>query len=111
MHRTLVRMHAHQVPLSAESPPICGPIAVQSGAGTSMAEWHPRICRLYSYWQTKHPPNGLPGRQHIDPLELRDLLPTIWLLDVQREPFRLRYPVVGTGIVEAMGARSHRRMV
>jgi hypothetical protein len=30
-------------------------------------------------------------------------LPRLWLLDVQREPFRLRYRLAGTRIVEAIG--------
>lgn len=64
---------------------------------------HPKIRRVYDYWQSVHPPEGLPGRQHIDPEPIRDLLPGIWLVDVQRSPFRLRYRLVGTRVVEAMG--------
>jgi hypothetical protein len=45
----------------------------------------------------------LPGRQHFDPLAIYALLPGIWLLDVQHEPFRLRYRLVGTEAVEAIG--------
>jgi hypothetical protein len=66
-------------------------------------EWHPKLQRLFRYWQSIHPPHGLPGRQHLDPIALGDLLPGMWLLDVQREPFRLRYRLVGTRIVEAIG--------
>lgn len=66
--------------------------------------WKPRIRRLHDYWRAIHPPEGLPGRQHFDPMAVTDLLPHIWLLDVQLEPFRLRYRLTGTAMVE-----SHRR--
>jgi hypothetical protein len=59
---------------------------------------------MYRYWQQRRPaPDVLPGRQHIDPLDFPDLLPGIWLLDVQREPLRFRYRLVGTRIVEGIG--------
>lgn len=67
------------------------------------ASWHPKLQRVFRYWESIHPAHGLPGRQHVDPLALADLLPGIWLLDVQREPFRLRYRLVGTRVVEAIG--------
>jgi hypothetical protein len=65
--------------------------------------WHPRAQRLYRYWRSIAPPGALPGRQHLDPVDIPDLLSCLWLLDVQREPFRLRYRLVGTTIVEAIG--------
>jgi hypothetical protein len=65
--------------------------------------WHPKLQRILAYWQQIHPPQGLPGRRHVDPIAIADVLPGVWLLDVQREPFRLRYRLVGTRIVEAIG--------
>ena len=65
--------------------------------------WHPDVQTIFSYWRQRHPANGLPGRQHIDPLDVVRLLPGVWLLDVQREPFRLRYRLVGTRITESIG--------
>lgn len=70
---------------------------------SSRDTWHPKLERLYRYWLSINPGNGLPGRQHVDPIAIPDLLPNIWLLDVQREPFRLRYRLVGTRIVERLG--------
>jgi hypothetical protein len=65
----------------------------------------PDIAEVYDYWCEVAPDRRLPGRQHIDPTTLPTrLLPSIWLLDVQRDPFRLRYRLVGTAIVEAMRA-------
>lgn len=73
-------------------------------ATLNTARWQPRTTRLYHYWLSIHPAGGgLPGRQHFDPVAVPDLLPGLWLLDVQHQPFRLRYRLVGTGIVEAIG--------
>jgi len=74
--------------------------------GESVApQWHPKVARFFLYWRSIRPESGLlPGRQHFDPLAIHALLPGIWLLDVQPEPFRLRYRLVGTEAVEAIGA-------
>jgi hypothetical protein len=75
---------------------------IDSGGDAPRDAWHPRIARLYEYWQAIHPPDGLPGRQHFDPTDTRDLLPDLSLLEVQREPFRVRYRLAGTNIVRAI---------
>jgi hypothetical protein len=78
-------------------------MTVERAPPLDTAGWHPRVARAYRYWLSIRPPAGLPGRQHFDPVDIPDLLPCIWLLDVQRQPFRLRYRLVGTSIVEANG--------
>lgn len=70
-----------------------------SGDESSRDGWHPRLKRLYDYWKAIHPARGLPGRQEFDPSAVPDLLPNLWILDVQHEPFRLRFRLVGTSIV------------
>jgi hypothetical protein len=65
--------------------------------------WHPEVRGIFNYWRARHPEHGLPGRQHLDPADVVRLLPGIWLLDVQRLPFRLRYRLVGTRIVSSIG--------
>jgi len=67
------------------------------------APWHPKLRGVYEYWRSIHPAAGLPGRQHVEPGDLTRVLPSLWLLDVQREPFRLRYRLVGTRITELVG--------
>lgn len=67
------------------------------------ADCDPRVRRLYDYWRRIHPPlGGLPGRQHVDPTEISDLLPWLWMVDVVRTPLRFRYRLVGTEQVAAM---------
>jgi len=73
------------------------------GGEGNQSLWNPKVRRLYEYWRSIHPETGLPGRQHFEPLDIPDLLSTLWLLDVQHEPFRLRYRLVGTKIVERLG--------
>jgi len=65
--------------------------------------WHPKLRGVYDYWRRIHPAAGLPGRQHVEPADLTGALPNLWLLDVQRQPFRLRYRLVGTRITELAG--------
>ena len=69
---------------------------------------HPRLVRFYAYWLAQAPTGKLPGRQHIDPLDIPDLLPWINLVDVAREDDALRYRhrLVGTAIVEYFGRDS-----
>ncbi len=44
---------------------------------------HPKTLQLYEYWRGVTPAGRkLPGRQHIDPLDIPKLLDNVWLLDV-----------------------------
>jgi len=76
---------------------------IESGTPLKTEQWHPRAVRLYRYWRSIAPGGALPGRQHLDPIDIAELLSCIWLLDVQRSPFRLRYRLAGTTIIEALG--------
>jgi PAS domain len=68
------------------------------------SSWSPALRAFHRYWLSRRPePDLLPGRQHIDPFDLQEFLPRIWLLDVQRDPFRLRYRLMGTRICELIG--------
>lgn len=63
----------------------------------------PRIHRLHSYWQSRHRGGSLPRRGDIAPDKIRDLLPNIMIVDVERDPLRFRYRLVGTRVVEYNG--------
>lgn len=73
----------------------------------SPIEEHSRFRRLADYLAAKAPPGKLPGRQHIDPLELFDILPYLMLVDVipqaTGEP-RYRIRLMGTEVVAIQGA-------
>src|ERR1700741_2466930 len=80
-------------------------IAIVPPCGTVIpADCDSRIAAVLRYWQHKHPKFGaVPGRQHVHPAALPDLLRPLWLCDVQREPLRFRYRLVGTSIVHVTG--------
>jgi hypothetical protein len=65
----------------------------------------PRIHRLHGYWQQQRDKRGgqLPRRGDIAPEQIRDLLPNIMIVDVERDPMRFRYRLVGTRVVEYNG--------
>jgi hypothetical protein len=62
------------------------------------SQWHPTVRRVYDYWAALAPPDCLPGRQHVSPLDLHPFLPRIFLVDVLRDPPRFRYRLVGTEV-------------
>jgi len=67
---------------------------------------HSRLERFYDYWQRQIPGNGmLPGRQHIDPIDIPLLMPWVYLTDVEREgdDLRFRHRLVGTRLAERLG--------
>ena len=64
---------------------------------------HENVRRIVRYWAAIHPPVGLPGRQHFDPLAVPDLLPNIRLLDVSGTPPRFRVRLMGTRLRDYFG--------
>lgn len=75
---------------------------------------HPRFRRLADYLASKAPPGKLPGRQHIEPTEIPDLLPWVMLVEViaqaDAEP-RYRIRLVGTEVVDIQGVDGTGRYV
>lgn len=58
-----------------------------------------RLAQLVAYWR-RLVPAGLPGRQHVDPVEIgATLLPHIFLADVLDDGRRFRWRLIGTHIV------------
>jgi hypothetical protein len=64
---------------------------------------HPKVRDIVDYWLAIRPANALPGRQHIDPVEIPSLLGNLWLIDVQHDPIRFRLRLLGTRIVDYAG--------
>jgi hypothetical protein len=57
---------------------------------------HAKIGELYRYWLRMSPGDGkLPGRRHVDPIDIPALLANIWLLDVVGHPVRFRFRLIG----------------
>lgn len=58
---------------------------------------------LFAYWQGKRRGGALPCRSDIEPADLRALLPNLLIVDFEQEPFRVKFRLVGTRIVELTG--------
>ena len=71
---------------------------------TDRSAWNPLIARFFEYWLSIAPAGRLPGRQHFDPLDIAELMPRAWILDVVREAgrARFRYRLVGTREVQTL---------
>ncbi len=58
---------------------------------------------LYDYWQRKLRGRRMPARSDIDPIELKAVLPSLILLDVQPSPLDFRYRLAGTRTYDIFG--------
>jgi len=66
-----------------------------------------RLAAIYQYWDGKRRGRLMPSRADIDPIELKPYLPQLVLLDVEGEPPRFRYRLVGTEVTRVrQGLRS-----
>ena len=61
------------------------------------------IRRMTSYLTRKRGDRPMATREDIDPVELREFLPYMVLVDIQANPLRVFYRLVGTRIVEFYG--------
>ena len=64
---------------------------------------HRKLLRLLEYWIEKKADRIAPARRDIQPTEMRDFLPNVFLVDVEERPMRFRFRLVGTEIVELFG--------
>lgn len=61
------------------------------------------IVRFMLQWWRGKCGADIPDRGDLDPAELKSLLPNILISDVEHDPFRIRYRLVGTRAREATG--------
>jgi hypothetical protein len=62
----------------------------------------PRIRKLNTYWLAKAK-GQVPKRSDIDPVDVRELLPNLMMIDMLGDPVRFRYRLVGTRVVQYTG--------
>lgn len=75
-------------------------MSVDAGITGPPATARREIVALHEYWRSKAPAEGLlPGRRHIDPIEIPRLLQYVFLLDVVEDPRRFRVRLVGTALI------------
>lgn len=61
------------------------------------------VRQLHDVWATKCPAHGLPDRAAFDPAEIKTLLPNLLISELEDDPFRVRYRLVGTRVAAASG--------
>ena len=61
------------------------------------------LVRSMSDWWNAHRGEDVPDRSTLDPFALKATLPYLLISDVEPTPFRIRYRLVGTKVVEATG--------
>ncbi len=71
---------------------------------TDMAAWSGQAKDLHAYWRNLAPGDGLlPGRRHVEPMDIPALLPHIWLMDIAGDPRDSRYRLIGTAVTAGVG--------
>jgi hypothetical protein len=65
---------------------------------------HSSLQRLYEYWAARRGDRLMPARGDIDPIDLKELLPLLILIDVVSDSRRYVYRLVGTHEVEMRGS-------
>ncbi|HVZ02619.1 MAG TPA: PAS domain-containing protein [Dongiaceae bacterium] len=72
--------------------------AAKAGHGSGMPSWDASkgsIEALHRYWDSRA--GGLaPQRSDIDPADIKPLLPFLYIVRYERDPFRVRYILTGT---------------
>jgi hypothetical protein len=63
----------------------------------------PMVHALFLYWQRKRAGRLAPMRADIEPGDIKRLLPFVCLSEVTKDPFDVRFRLVGTSLVEATG--------
>jgi hypothetical protein len=64
---------------------------------------HEVLKQILAYWLEKKGDRIAPTRADIDPAEIKALLPYVGLADVQRDPLRFRYRLIGTNVTDGYG--------
>ncbi len=67
----------------------------------TITQWQLR--QLLQYWLQIHPKAKLPSRKDFDPSSLVEALPYIAMMDVEKNPFRLKFRLIGTAVTRAFG--------
>jgi hypothetical protein len=61
------------------------------------------IRQFAAYWQSKITAGAVPHRRDIDPADLKSLLPWLMIVEIEADPFRVLYRLVGTKVVQMNG--------
>ena len=87
------------------------PLAPSAGTFAPLVAWSPDLLagchaslrQLYEYWDMRRGGRSMPARSDLDPVDLKQLLPVLILIDVVPDARRYIYRLVGTREVEMRG--------
>jgi len=77
----------------------------------SLERCGPKAVALYQYWNARRGIRPMPTRADIDPLEMRQWLPRLMLVDASADGKSFTYRLVGTQIVDLLGVNPTGRLV
>jgi len=83
----------------------------RSSSLQSLERCGPKAVALYQYWNARRGIHAMPSRADIDPLEMRQWLPRLTLVDVSPDGQHFTYRLVGTQIVDLLGVNPTGRLV
>jgi hypothetical protein len=83
----------------------------RSSSLQSLERCGPKAIALYQYWNSRRGVRSMPSRVDIDPLEMRQWLPRLMLVDVSPDAKHFTYRLVGTEIVDLLGVNPTGRPV
>jgi hypothetical protein len=76
---------------------------LQPASPDRVAEQNPRLGRLYGYWSGKCAGRAMPARADIDPLEMREWLGNLLLVEFFGSVERYRVRIDGTNLIASAG--------
>ena len=83
----------------------------RSSSLQSLERCGPKAVALYQYWNARRGIRAMPSRTDIDPLEMRQWLPRLTLVDVSPDGKQFTYRLVGTQMVDLLGTNPTGRPV
>jgi hypothetical protein len=72
-------------------------------AYTTETDLRSDMIRTLHRWWLERCAGDIPDRADFEPSDLKPLLPNLFMVDVEHEPFRIRYRLVGTRATEVTG--------
>lgn len=80
-----------------------GAAQADSRTGLALSEVaNPHLRSLLTYWNTQRGAREMPARADLSPFDMKSYLSNVLLVDVEGDRPRLRYRLVGTGLVKAL---------
>ena len=61
-----------------------------------------KVQELYDWWMSARGDNRVPDRSAFDPTRFARLLPNMMIVEVEQQPFRIRYRLVGTKVADVL---------